>query len=164
MITTVNARLRLLPCVLSALACVLGCESYFNHTGADAGGDAAGAVQFAGKGLGGKCGLDDDCRKGLRCVSGACQATGAGKANESCLLTAECASGLHCGWSGFCTPQPGGTVAAGQGCQKTGDCAGGLFCALKPASQCPGGATCGTCTAQSATLKAPEGEECTAAS
>jgi hypothetical protein len=150
--------------VLGVTALLVGCESYFNHAGPDAGGDTTGAAQFAGTGLGGKCKLDDDCRQGLRCTSGVCQATGTSKANDACLLSAECGTGLHCGWSGFCTPQPAGTVAAGQGCQKSGDCAAGLFCALKPANQCPGGGTCGSCTAPTATVKAPEGEECTASS
>ena len=149
--------------LLAAVVWLCACETYFNHVGADAGGDSS-APQFAGNGLGGKCQLDTDCRNGLHCLGGACQANGTSKANDACLLSAECASGLHCGWSGFCTPQPAGNVAVGQGCQKSGDCAAGLFCALKPANQCPGGGTCGTCTAPTATVKAPEGEECTASS
>lgn len=145
---------------LSTAGCL---EEQFDRAGADAGksADASLASTFSGAGVGGKCAATGDCRPGLQCKAGTCEAGKSTAANGKCLLDAECAAGLHCSWAGFCTSQPGGTLPAGQSCQKTADCAQGLFCAWESAEKCPAGQTCGTCKAPTATEVASEGEECT---
>lgn len=153
-----------MPIVALAWCLLLaGCESTFTHHVADAQGSADGGSGFAGAGVGSKCAADPDCRLGLHCKAATCQATSSTAANGACLLSSECGAGLHCGWSGFCTAQPGGTVAVGQGCTRTAECGAGLYCAFLPANQCPGGGTCGTCKTPSATDVPVPGEECTSA-
>ncbi len=126
---------------LTAAAVALGgCESYFDHPAADATTtDDAGYAQFAGVGVGKSCTATTDCRLGLACTSGTCQAVGKTPADGACLLSAECASGLQCGWAGFCVPAGSGDV--GTECSSTSSCKSGLFCNLMSLS--------GVCTAQS---------------
>ena len=141
-------RTHLAPWLL--LAAVLGgCESYFTSAGDDTGpGDQDGYAQFAGAGVGKSCTTIADCRLGLSCESGTCKPVGKTLANGTCLLSAECAAGLQCGWAGFCVPACEGcdsvnTGAVGSECSSTSNCKAGLFCNLMSLS--------GVCTAQSAT-------------
>ncbi len=153
---------RLAACAL--LAWTASCESTFTHEVADAGGKPDANAEYFGAGVAGKCATDGDCRLGLHCKSATCQAIATTAVNGACLLSAECVTGAHCGWSGFCTPQPSGTGTAGKGCAKSVDCAGGLFCAALPPSQCASGSTCGTCKVPSQADVPQAGEECTSAS
>jgi hypothetical protein len=161
---------RLLPrrCLAVVAVVVCACEPYFDRAAADAGTtdtDNSIAADYAGLGIGGACKTDGDCRLGLRCNSGKCAAMATTAENGKCLLNAECQGGLHCSWAGFCTPQPSGSVAGGAVCAKTADCAKGLFCKPGDPSKCAAGsASCGVCTAPSASEVAAEGEECTASS
>ena len=129
---------------LAALVWLAGCASSFDHAGADA--DAGGSADvattmFAGAGVAAKCQHTEDCRKGLSCVSLTCKPTGTTAENGACLLTAECAAGLQCGWAGFC--KPAGGAALGAECSSSSGCNAGLYCNLIGLS--------GTCQAYSAT-------------
>ncbi len=131
-----------LTLVLLATALLGGCESYFNSTSEDTGPvESDGYAQFAGVGLGKTCATSGDCRLGLSCESGTCKAVGKTPKNGACLLSAECAAGLQCGWAGFCVDAGEGDV--GTECSSTSNCKQGLFCNLMSLS--------GVCTAQSAT-------------
>ena len=127
---------------LLLLTSATGCESYFTNAGDAAGAsDPDGYAQFAGLGVGGACQATSACRLGLSCEAGKCAPVGKTAKDGACLLSAECASGLQCGWAGFC-------VAAGEGdvgaeCSSTSNCKSGLFCNLLSLS--------GVCTAQSTT-------------
>jgi hypothetical protein len=67
-----------------------------------------------------------DCRFGLQCVAGTCQAAGVTPQNQPCVTSAECADGLYCALSGVCTPAGDGAV--GTTCATAGDCEAGLVC------------------------------------
>lgn len=146
----------------------LGCEPYFDRAEKDAGKtDAAVTVanNYAGTGVGSTCATAATCRSGLSCVSGKCTANHTTTENGKCLLSAECGSGLHCSWAGFCTAQPAGAGAAATPCTKSAQCAKGLWCKPQAAAQCgPGADKCGLCIAADATNPPAEGETCTAAS
>lgn len=164
-----RARQVLASAALAALAlCAAACEPYFDRKAADAGSGTLTdsiANNYAGSGIDGACKAASDCRAGLTCQAGKCQALHTTAENGKCLLSDECGGGLHCSWAGFCTPQPAGATAAGGACEKTEECGKGLYCKASPASQCAaGGAGCGVCTAPDANNVAPENEECTAAS
>ena len=95
--------------------------------------DALGDISLdpsAGKGLGLACvdkpGTVSECRFGLRCLDGTCQAIGATAQDRPCLLTAECQDGLFCGVRGLC--EPAGAGAAGAACATAADCQRGLAC------------------------------------
>ncbi|MSQ83830.1 MAG: hypothetical protein EXR77_13245 [Myxococcales bacterium] len=154
-------------CAALALVAVAGCEPYFDRGLTDAGKTAVAddaVSNFPGLGIGGPCGPAAGCRAGLTCEAGKCLAKPVTPENGKCLLADECAIGLHCSWAGFCTAQPAGTAAAGAACEKSSDCSKGLFCKQLAITSCPAGASgCGNCTAPSASVPAPEGEECTSA-
>ncbi len=119
-----------------------GCESYFTHAGDDAGPtDQDVYAQFAGAGMGKACTATTDCRLGLACDAGVCKTEGKTPKDGACLLSAECATGLQCGWAGFCVDAGAGDV--GTECSSSSNCKSGLFCNLLSLS--------GVCTAQSAT-------------
>lgn len=143
-LTSPSARHPSLMAVLAAFVCCAGCASNFDHAGADV--DAAAspdvaAPMFGGAGIAAKCVHNEDCRKGLSCVSLTCKPTGSTAENGACLLTAECAAGLQCGWAGFC--KPAGGAALGAECSSSSGCNAGLYCNLIGLS--------GTCQAYSAT-------------
>ncbi|MBI5610474.1 MAG: hypothetical protein HY902_16470 [Deltaproteobacteria bacterium] len=152
--------------LLAALAC--GCEGYFDRAAEDAGTTDTTptiASYYAGMGLNGACKVVADCRQGLVCDGGTCQAKGTTAENGKCLLSAECAGGLHCSWAGFCTPQPAGATTLAGACEKTEECGKGLYCKQLPASSCTAGASrCGVCTQPDASNVPSEGEECAASS
>jgi hypothetical protein len=103
------------------------CNAWFENAGAADGEVGQGeAGMFPGAGLGEPCAAEEDCRRGLGCVGGACQAEGTAQLDESCLLTEECAPGLVCGWFGFCTAQ--GEGVAGDSCASASDCLRGHVC------------------------------------
>lgn len=118
-------------CGLAAWA--TGCEEHFTNAGADAG-DATGDVLplFYGTGVGGTCAADSECRSGLICKEKACAPSGARPADDSCILSEECAEGLQCGFFGFCVASQ--DRLEGDPCTSVSDCARGLFCDLKGVS------------------------------
>ena len=151
-------------CVIAGL-CAAGCASSFDHPvhTVDAGSADVAMPLFAGAGVAAKCQHDEDCRKGLSCVSLACKPIGQTAENGACLLTAECAAGLQCGWAGFC--KPAGAAPQGGECSSSSGCNAGLYCnliglsgtcqpyaataadiggACKAQSDCMGGLTCST--------------------
>ncbi len=160
---------RIVKATLAVLAlATLGCEGYFDRAAADAGPSDTNtsiAGNYAGIGVGGACSKVDDCRQGLVCDAGTCQAKGTTAENGKCLLSAECAANTHCSWAGFCTAQPAGSIGLTGGCEKTEECSKGLYCKQLPASTCTSGAShCGICTQPDAGNLPEEGEECAASS
>jgi len=121
----------------------VGCSSSFDHPvhKADAGSTDVAAPLYAGGGVSAVCQHDEDCRKGLSCVGLTCKPTGKTAENGACLLTAECAAGLQCGWAGFC--KPAGAAPQGAECSSSSGCNAGLYCNLIGLS--------GTCQSVSAT-------------
>lgn len=114
-----------------------GCEEQFSAAGTDPDafiqGDAqaiqTSKQQFNGAGVGAACKADGECRSGLKCASGKCAPSGAKKADESCVLSAECEKGLQCGFFGFCVPSGG--AANGEECTSTADCVEAHFCLVQ---------------------------------
>ncbi len=107
----------------------LACDETFTNEGDPVLDVAPNLSSFDGAGVGGTCGETADCRAGLECEGGLCGATESSPANTKCLLTAECASGLHCGWAGFCVPS--GKGLRGQQCATSSDCERGLYCDIQ---------------------------------
>ena len=94
---------------------------------------------LGGLGVGESCFKDEegfsDCRPFLKCIDGACKATGDTQENYFCILTAECAGGLYCGLTGKCLPAGEGLQY--QTCVTSADCEQGLYCeALGLAGYC----------------------------
>lgn len=114
-----------LPLVLAAP----GCDETFTNEGDPATDATPNLSSFDGHGVGIGCGDDGDCRSGLECQGGYCDAVGTSPANEKCLLTAECSGDLHCGWAGFCVPSGTGTL--GSQCATATDCVRGLYCNIQ---------------------------------
>ena len=150
------------------LVAALGCEPYFDRVEKDAGktdAPASVASNFAGTGVGSACATATSCRAGLACVSGKCTANQSTAQDGKCLMSAECANGLHCSWAGFCTAQPAGTGNAAAPCTKSAQCSKGLWCKPQAATLCAAGADkCGQCVAADTVNPPLEGETCTAAS
>lgn len=97
-------------------------------------------LDVTGKGVGEPCSGDGDCRRGLACRSGRCAPLGETAEGQACLLSAECAAGLHCATSGACSPAGRGAVGA--------VCASGADC--EPGAVCLAGGFVGTCVAAGA--------------
>ena len=81
---------------------------------------------FLGEPVGGECTEDSDCRDGLVCENDACEPARAKAMNKRCLLSEECAEGLHCGLSGFCVTA--GTLDEGAECASSSECMPTMFC------------------------------------
>lgn len=135
-----NHRIELLFVLVVALLGAAACSDHFTNE-LDAGetdGESADAAAgdaddgdvplFVGLGVGESCVEADECRQGLDCVGGGCQPSGTGAKNDRCLLTAECADGLHCGILGFCVAA--GAKKEGESCSSAAECERGLFCKL----------------------------------
>ena len=107
-----------------ALAAISGCQ--FDQTFPTDTIEAAPTVAYPGAGVGAACSTTSDCREGLSCTSQHCRPAGTVPRDGKCLMDAECASGLSCGWAGLC--EPSGVGAAGTPCTSAADCGAGLFC------------------------------------
>jgi hypothetical protein len=79
-----------------------------------------------GTGLGGECRRTADCKTGLYCEDGTCNARGDTARGDECRLTAECGDDDYCGSQRVCTLA--GLTEEGESCQSTGDCRRGLVC------------------------------------
>ncbi len=116
------------------------------------------AFEPVGAGIGDGCTTTSECRVGLQCEQGACEAAGTSVVGQQCTVTAECVDDAYCGPILRCnagpakqcegpedciseefpnadcilTPviqcQPGGAGEAGEPCWLDKDCKGGLFC------------------------------------
>lgn len=86
----------------------------------------------SGNGLGDPCtplgGGTSDCRLTLVCDDGVCKAAGTTGPGQFCVLTAECAGGLHCGFTGTC--EPASDHGPGAPCTTAADCTPGLYCRI----------------------------------
>jgi len=78
------------------------------------------------RGLGQDCTRTGECKAGLFCIDGACEATGDTDRGDDCRLTAECGSDDYCGSQRIC--QLAGNADEGGECQTTGNCGHGLVC------------------------------------
>lgn len=70
---------------------------------------------------------EGDCRPGLTCTGGVCEATGETESGDACVASDECADGLICT---RLTCGDAGDAAAGEECFQDGDCEKGLRCAV----------------------------------
>ncbi|MCO4763024.1 MAG: hypothetical protein KC502_16020 [Myxococcales bacterium] len=119
---------------LAVLVLPLGCEEHFTNAGDASAGDGVGDGSeqldlFRGDGIGAACAKTDSCRSGLACKGGKCAAGGAKKANDACILSADCEKSLQCGFFGFCVASAG--KANGASCTSVSDCQKGSYCDLK---------------------------------
>ena len=145
---------RLVPIALLALSLSGGCAAFDDDapptstqtSTSQPGGDTVGStdpVVSNSDAFGGDSGLvshgvgeacqktasgQSDCRIGLRCLDGLCQPVGDTPQNSFCTLSAECADGLYCGFSGRC--EPSGEATEGQACSSPADCAPDLRCQI----------------------------------
>lgn len=129
------ARPVLLLAAATAALALAGCKGLFSaddflpDVDLDSFGDITGFDPTVGAGVGGACDADavpTGCRFGLRCVDAACAPDGETPAGRPCLLTDECADGLHCGFEGVCSAAGAGGRAAS--CTTPADCQRGLVC------------------------------------
>ena len=109
---------------------VAACEEHFERPATIVVPDAevTDVAFFRGDGIGATCDDDLDCRSGLECKSGECEANGDKAEDDRCLITAECKDGLQCGWAGFCTEAGEGGQDAE--CSSSSECARGFYCNL----------------------------------
>ena len=113
--------LRCIFAVAMLSLCCAGCDAIF-------GGDETPTGAAGAGGVGDSCSLTSDCRSGLRCDSGSCQATGSQPEGGRCTISDECADGLYCSAVGVCATA-GNTVEGGS-CSTSADCSAGLYCEL----------------------------------
>ena len=92
------------------------------------GGDETPTGATGAAGVGDSCGATSDCRSGLRCDSGVCQATGSQPEGGRCTISDECADGLYCSALGVCAAA--GSIAEGGSCSTNADCLPGYYCEL----------------------------------
>ena len=114
-----------------------GCSELFDVEN-DAGIDAALPDQgpYNGGRLRQACNPNRPCRAGLTCIEGNCAATAGQVEGAACLIDAECADEMACGWAGLCAPRA--VSAEGEGCSGNAECEAGRICVLE-------GGTAGNC-------------------
>ena len=95
--------------------------------------DDTGPVGFEepDKKLGESCQAESECREGLSCIDGTCDAKSDGKKGADCSISKECGKGLYCEptagkLKGKCTAAGDGDV--GDPCGSMADCKKGLTC------------------------------------
>ena len=101
--------------------CLCSCDAIF-------GGDETPTGAAGAAGVGDACSSTSDCRSGLRCDSGTCQATGSQPEGGRCTISDECADGLYCSALAACATA--GAVTEGGSCSTSADCLPGFYCEL----------------------------------
>lgn len=110
----------------ACLSWAMACQDTFDNPASDVVATYD-SIPFVGLGVGGACTASDECREGLACQTGQCAPLGNRRADQCCLLSAECAVGLNCSWAGFCAKADGDAIS-GQECSSSVDCRKGDFC------------------------------------
>ncbi len=125
-----------------AILATSACTDFFdkgNTIGPDDGSDVVSsgdALQtIFGKGPGEACGVDGECRIGLKCVDSICTVVGEGAEESLCILSDDCDDGLVCTFDTEHLDLPKTCVPEGDGeqwdtCTTDGDCQKGFYCQL----------------------------------
>ena len=121
------ARLALGLSLALSLCLTISCQDLFDKPADDVITEPD-LARFVGAGVDASCSADETCRDGLACIGGVCTPTGDKPVDTKCLLSAECAPGLNCGWSGFCTAVE--DLPDTDECSSSAECASGQYCKL----------------------------------